>query len=226
MRKFENDQYTLEASFYWEGIQFDTLEDLVRLMKLNTDFTWDYVRWYYLDLQTDEPEYLQLLDEAEKMWHDENIKPWTAKEVFRLTNQEQKYLLFSMIGPDQIEQEMNPTLVDRQTLTKKQPRYTVEGKDGHKVTKRFSNEQLKEDLVEYQDTYELYYFDKSKLGTENNVYYVKCKDTSTDRVYYLYVDGTDERCKYDAISAIAWTMRDPEGNPFTKEDYLSIVAEA
>lgn len=226
MRKFENEEYTIEASFYWEGIQFDTLEEMIKCMKLNEDFTWEYVRWYYLDLQTEEPEYLQLLDEAEKLWNDPTVKPFTAKEVFRLVNQEQKYLLFSMIGPDQIEQEMEPTLIDSQTLVKRQPRYVVEGKDGHKVTKRFKKDDLKEDMVEYEDTYELYFFDKSKLGTEDNVYYVKCKDTSTNRQYYLYVDGTDERCKYDAVSAIAWTMRDPEGNPFTKEEYLQIVAEA
>jgi hypothetical protein len=226
MRKFENEEYTLEMSFYWDSIQFDELIDIIRLMKLNSDYTWDYVRWYFLDLQTDEKEYLDALKEAEELWNNPEVKPWTAKEVFMLSNQEQKYLLFSLIGPDQIEQEMNPTLVDSQTLVKRQPRYNVEGKDGHKVTRRFTPEQLKQDFVEYQDTYELYYFDKSKLGTENNVYYVKCKDTSTDRVYYLYVDGSDPRCQTDAISAIAWTMRDPEGNPFTREQYLTIYAEA
>lgn len=226
MRKFENDLYSIEASFYWEGIQFNSLEELIKLMKLNEDFTWDYVRWYYLDLQTDEPEYLQLLDEAEALWNDSNVKPWTAKEIFKLDNQEQKYLLFSMIGPDEIEKEMNPTLVDSQTLIKKQPRYTVEGKTGHKVTNKFKNEDLKETFVEYEDTYQLYYFDKSKLGTESNVYYVRCKDTSTERVYYIYVDGTDDRCNTDAVSAIAWTMRDPDGVPFTKEEYLQIHAEA
>lgn len=224
MRKFENEDYTMEASFYWDGIQFETLDQLVKTMKLNKDFTWEYVKDYYLDLQTDEPEYLELLKETEELWN--TTQPWTAKEVFSLTNQEQKYLLLSMIAPEQIEEEMSPVLVDRQTLTKTQPRYNVDGKTGHKVTKRFKPDQVNENLIQFEDTYELYYFDKSKLGTENDVYYVKCKDTSTDRVYYIYVDGTDPRCKTDAISAIAWTMRDPEGKPFSKEDYLNIFTEA
>ena len=226
MQKFENDEYTLEVSYHWEGIQFDNLKDMIKCIKLNKDFTWEYVRWYYLDLQTDEPEYLQQLEEAEKLWNDPNVQPFTAKEVFMLTNQEQKFLLFSMIGPDQIEKEMEPTLVDKQTLLKRQPRYNVDGKKQHKVTERFKKDMLSQNIVEYEDTYELYYFDKSKLGTDEDVFYVKCKDTSTDRIYYLYVDGTDERCKNDAVSAIAWTMRDPEGNPFTKEEYLEIFAEA
>lgn len=228
MRKFENKEkgYTIEASFYWEGIKFDTVEQMMKTIKLNPDFTWDYVRWYYLDLQTDEPEYLQLVDECEKLWHDENCKPWTAKEIFALDNQEQKYLLFSMIGADKIEEEMQPTLIDRQVLNKTQYRYDVKNKGVHKLTERFKREDLTEEEVTYEDIYELYKFDKSKLNTNNDVFYVRCKDTSTDRVYYLYVDGKDERCNSDAVSAIAWTMRDPDGVPFTKEMYLQLKSEA
>jgi hypothetical protein len=228
MRTFENEEkgYTLEASFYWDGIRWDTLEQMIKTMKLNEDFTWEYVRWYYLDLQTDEEEYLALVDECEQLWHDENVKPWTATEVFALQNQEQKYLLLSMIGADKIESEMEPTLVDRQVLTKQQPRYAVTSKGEHKLRDRFKKSELIESSTTYEDIYELYKFDKSKLETNNDVYFVKCKDTSTDRVYYIYVDGRDERCNRDAISAIAWTMRDPDGEPFTKEMYLQLKAEA
>jgi hypothetical protein len=226
MRKFENEEYTLEANFYWDGIRFETLEEMIKTIKINTDFTWEYVRDYYLDLQTNEPEYLALVEECRELWYDENVRPWTAKEIFSLQNQEQKYLLLSLIGADEIEKEMEPTLVDRKVLSKSQPRFDIKSKGSHKLTKRFKKDELIEDNITYEDIYELYKFDKSKLNTNNDVYFVKCKDTSTDRVYYIYVDGRDNRCNSDAISAIAWTMRDPDGEPFTPEMYLQLKAEA
>jgi hypothetical protein len=76
------------------------------------------------------------------------------------------------------------------------------------------------------------------LGLENNgnwvrngfLYYVKCKDTSTDREYMLWVDENGVRRandlhwsngKIDAIHAIAWTIQ----TTYHKGDILSIVRQ-
>lgn len=226
MQEVENENLKYKFQFIYEGIRLDSAEDLIKTYKLNKDITWDYIYDNYLKINVHDHEYNNLLFKLKNMWYDDYINPWNCKEVFSLNNQELKYMLLSMIGADAIEKEINPILVDRQSIRKKQPRYKVLGKNGHKVNKRFKNGDLKEDFVEYDDIYELYYFDKNVLNTDSNVYYVKCKDTSTNKIYYIYVNGDDDRCKYDAISAIAWTMRDYEGNPFTKEEYLSIFAEA
>ena len=61
------------------------------------------------------------------------------------------------------------------------------------------------------------------LLTEEDVFLVKCKDTSTDRIYHIYVDPNISGATTDAISAIASTMRTSDGKPLTKEQYIDLM---
>lgn len=100
MRRFENleENYTLEATFYWKGIQFDTVEEMMKCMKIDSDLTWEYLYENYLHMDTDEPEYFQLVEEAKTLWYDQNCTPFTIKEANKIKyNAEKKELILSEI---------------------------------------------------------------------------------------------------------------------------------
>ena len=87
------------------------------------------------------------------------------------------------------------------------------------------NADLKPYTHEFEDVYELYKVSSNLLGLEKrlwqNVYFVKCKCASSDRMYYIYVHPEAAK-NHDAIEAIAWTMR-WNGIPLTKEQYLHLM---
>lgn len=146
----------------------------------------------------------------------EDIVPMTFKEIAtEIKNLEQRRIAIGCLGLDQIVKEVNPTLMKSETLKKQTTWVTPEGK---LETKKFN------------DTYELYKVSGEmwKQGTEQNwrsseddVYYIRCKDTSTDREYLIWVDATDvartnnkdrwfsseNRNKITPIQAIAWTIQ-------------------
>lgn len=154
-------------------------------------------------------------NELEDIWED--IEPVTFKEIAQLENLEQRRVAMLNYGIDKLVKEIKPELVDKKTLKKTT---TWVSQDGQLVTKKFN------------DTYELYkvsgkYFSegiKSSWRTAEDCYYVKCKDTSTDREYFIWVDMRDvartngqgwswDIKKVNAIQAIAWTIQTdiPEG---------------
>jgi hypothetical protein len=116
------------------------------------------------------------------------------------------------LGLERLIASVNPTLVESKTIKKFTSWIDANG-----------------ELVEhsYDDTYELYsvskdYFneglsDWSKM--REDVYYVKCKDTSTDREYLIWVDAdsvctTNSGSRWETsrdyltvINAIAWTIQ-------------------
>jgi hypothetical protein len=110
------------------------------------------------------------------------------------------------LGVEEIIKSVNPVLIDKKTL-KKQTTWVNENGDL--------------DSINFNDTYELYKVDGSYFSeglpswrTVNDVYYVKCKDTSTDREYFIWVDirsvaDTNDvnRNEVNAIQAIAWTIQ-------------------
>jgi len=154
--------------------------------------------------------------ELEDIWED--IIPLTFKDIAQLENLEQRRVAMLNYGLDKLVKEIKPELVDKKTLKKTT---TWVSQDGQLVTKNFN------------DTYELYkvsgkYFSegiKSNWNrTAEDCYYVKCKDTSTDREYFIWVDMRDvartngqgwnwDIKKVNAIQAIAWTIQTdiPEG---------------
>jgi len=102
-------------------------------------------------------------------------------------------------------------LVDSQTINK---------------TTTWINENGIEETINFADTYELYkvdgeiLFPNQRWGNED-VYYVKCKDTSTDREYLIWVNPnavfrannvvkgwfSSSDADLDVINSIAWTIQ-------------------
>jgi hypothetical protein len=157
----------------------------------------------------------------EDIWND--IKPLTFKEIAQnLNNVEQRRIAIGCLGMESLVKEVKPKLIDTQTISKKT---TWVNEDGTLVD------------VPFNDTYELYEVSGESLfsGIENRsrtfpaVHYVKCKDTSTDREYLIWVDaesvyltnnpekwttmGVNYGNKITAIQSVAWTIQTnvPEG---------------
>jgi hypothetical protein len=149
------------------------------------------------------------------IWDD--IVPMTFIEIAsEITNIEQRRVAISCLGLERISQQTSPTLISSETILKKTTWVTPTG-----------------ELVEkqFEDTYNLYKVEgkKMSMGTNNRMddaYFVKFKDTSTDREYMIWVDALDvlttnnkstskmELDHINAIEAIAWTFQTkvPKGN--------------
>lgn len=163
------------------------------------------------------------IKDLEDIWND--IVPMTFKEIAtKFRNLEQRRVAMGCLGLERLVSEVKPKLIDKKTLKKQT---TWVNQKGEFITKKFN------------DTYELYKVEGKDWakGTEDNwrsptpVYYVKCKDTSTDRGYMIWIDAQsvyrtnlkeatswysssdDFGSKINAIQAIAWTIQTdiPEG---------------
>ena len=147
-----------------------------------------------------------------------NVEPITFEEISMLRNIEQRRIAIKHFGTEKLIADINPELVSAEVLNKS---LTYVGDDGISNT------------INIEDTYELYKVSAEKLfGKQGShlrdEYYVKCKDTSTDRDYIIWVDVEsvarannisvwglrDGTSKIDAIQAIAWTIQTDvkEGN--------------
>lgn len=118
-------------------------------------------------------------EELSDIWNE--IVPLSFKEIAQLDNLEQRRVGILCLGIDRLVKEVQPKLLNKKTLSK-QTTWVDEG--GELVTKKF------------KDTYELYevagkYFSenlKNNWQRVDDCYFVKCKDTSTDREYLIWVD--------------------------------------
>lgn len=148
--------------------------------------------------------------QLEEFW--DKIEPATFKEIAELQNLEQRRIGILCLGLDRLVNEVNPTLLSSETLDKTTTWITENG-----------------EVVEhkFKDTYELYevsadYFNKGLESWRKmeSAHYIKCKDTSTDRDYLIWVDlksvfETNEygsRWEFDiskinAIDCISWTIQ-------------------
>ena len=159
--------------------------------------------------------------EIKDIWND--IIPLTFKDIAEFENLEHRRVGVLCLGLERLVKEVKPVLVDRQTLKKTTTFVDVKGEV---VTKQFDG------------TYELYkvdgkYFakstDKSWQQRVEDCYFIKCKDTSTDREYFIWIEPKSVyrtncnkeigRHNYDvnkinAIQCIAWTIQTnvPVGN--------------
>lgn len=144
--------------------------------------------------------------ELSKIWP--NYNPITFKEIAEIRNVELRRVALDNYGIERLDKEVNPTLVSKETVTKKTSWIDKNGKV---------------EEFEYSDTYMLYKVDKGVMD-DTERYYLKFKDTSTNRYYLLWVDmpsvyrtnfyhWSNDFYKIDAIHAIAWTIqtRVPEG---------------
>lgn len=152
--------------------------------------------------------------ELQDIWSD--IKPLTFKEIAVEPNLEKRRLGIRLLGIENIIKDVNPKLKDKKTMKKQT---TWVNKDGELES------------INFNDTYELYevdgsYFAEGMSGWRRerveSVHYVKCKDTSTNREYYIWVDLRSvwrtnnpkknmnqelSNLKVNAIECIAWTIQ-------------------
>jgi hypothetical protein len=139
----------------------------------------------------------------------------TIQKAFTTPNLEHRRIIFNALGVEKLMAELEPELVDKQTIERINIEYDNDGSEHSKVL---------------TDTYELYKIDSEKLFSgpetinrwrstmDRNVYAVKCKDASTDREYWIYVHPDAVREEKDAITAIAWTYQMTK-QVYTKEIY-------
>ena len=148
--------------------------------------------------------------QLEDFWSD--VEPLTFKEIAQFENLEKSRIGINHLGLERLIESVKPTLVDTKTLKK---------------TTSWVNENGEFVTFDFDDTYELYKVSKDYFneglndwgGMRDDVYYVKCKDTSTDREYLIWVDITnvlrtngkptwnykdEDLC---AIESIAWTIQ-------------------
>jgi hypothetical protein len=154
------------------------------------------------------------MKEIEDFWED--IVPMTFKDIAVLfNNTEQRRVGVLCLGLERLVSEVNPKLIKSETI-KKQTTWIDENGvlQNHK----------------FNDTYELYQVDGmiwgDGLGSNvRNVHYVKCKDTSTDREYFIWINAQDVFAANDTreskwysssenysekitpIQSIAWTIQ-------------------
>ena len=142
----------------------------------------------------------------------DSIEPVTVEEAFMLENAEERRTYFDAIGIQKLFQSLDPKLLDKQVIKKSRQRW---------------DDEFKEYTYEFEDVYELYQIEGTKLYEKNRwgqipepIFAVRCWCTTTNREYWLYVpteaalgnrwwatDIEDSKSKADAIRAIAWTVR-------------------
>ncbi len=143
--------------------------------------------------------------ELSEVWDD--IIPMSFQDIAtKLTNLEQRRVAILYLGVERLQEQVNPILLSKETIRKTTTWITA---DGNIETHTFD------------DTYELFEVGAAKiregLGDKmrviNDVHYVRCKDTSTDRVYFIWVDKNGilvtndwKENSFNPISAIAWTF--------------------
>jgi len=151
------------------------------------------------------------MEQLSDFW--EEIQPLTFKEIAQLSNLEQRRIAILHLGLEKIVADVNPKLLSKKTIKKTTTWVDTNG-----------------ELVEhtFNDTYELYevsgsYFSEGLSGFRQmeNAYYVRCKDTSTDREYLIWVDvksvfstnneddwfRAEKLKQVNAIQCIAWTIQ-------------------
>lgn len=145
----------------------------------------------------------------------DSIEPVTTQEALAQPNNETRRVYFSCIGVQKLFKDLDPKLLDAQTINKKRWGWD---KDNNKVMNLFN------------DVYELYeiegkkMFERDRWNNEPNpIYAVRCWCTTTGREYWIYVPmeaaigirwfGGTQNVNPDAIRAIAWTIRIDIKNP-------------
>jgi hypothetical protein len=150
-------------------------------------------------------------EQLEDIWND--IVPLTFSEIAQLQNLEQRRIAVNHLGIDTLVKSIDAKLINTETLSK---------------TTTWINEKGVKETIEFEDTYELYQVNGEQLfgndinnwQSNNNYYYVRCKDTSTDREYLIWVKLDDVFrtngggwCNHqelpnrvNSIQAIAWTI--------------------
>lgn len=189
-----------------------TLSEALRLWKTKYE---DDFRDFEKEVIT-HPGLYDFRDFVKEMW--DSIQVVTVEDALAIPNAEIRRTYFDSIGVNKLFTQLNPILRDKQVIKKKRARW---------------NDKNTQYEHEFEDVYELYEIEGEKLFGKSDtrfsrpdpVFAVRCWCTTTNREYWLYVTAQaatgrnwlyHERTGevYDAIRAIAWTIRldvtDPE----------------
>lgn len=147
--------------------------------------------------------------ELESEW--DNIQPISFAEIAELNNLEERRVGVLCLGIERLAEQVNPTLLHKAVVKK---------------TNTIVNEKGELETYEFDDIYELFevdgeVFNKNQQNSWNRMtdcHFVKCKDTSTNREYMIWVDIASvfrtnnetrsyDRSKVNAVQAIAWTIQ-------------------
>jgi len=145
------------------------------------------------------------MKEIEDFWED--IVPMNFKDIaVSFTNTEQRRVGILCLGLEKLVSEVNPRLIKSETIKKETTWVDENGLlQNHK----------------FNDIYELYEVDGSIWGENErgwnirNVHYVKCKDTSTDREYFLWVNAQDVYSANDTRESRWYSSNENYGNLIT-----------
>ena len=141
-------------------------------------------------------------EELEDVW--DKILPLEFGDIARIENIEMRRIAFLYYDLEKLVKEVNPTLLESETIEKET---TWVNENGELVHKTFS------------DTYELYEVKAEHLfkgfSRRELFHYIKFKDTSTDREYMVWVDLDSVKStnstgrsvpEINPIQCIAWTI--------------------
>lgn len=226
-----------EQYFSIEGVNFGSMDEYVAIKKNDENYTFEEFKKDFPqgmvtpdEFECDNP-FMPPPDEYEEYYN--SIEPMGAKEAMNRykDNAEQRMVVFTIMSPAKVIQELGGTLLDSQTLTKKREYTRLKDNEIVDEKKHRSLEMYDIEEVEFPDTYELYQIDSSVMGMDSErdkvefVYILTMKDTSTERMYGLFIDPESNGVKNrDAIESIASTFMVPsvggEMRPMTKDEYL------
>jgi len=225
--------YRVERSWVIDRVSFNNIEHYLRIKKCDEENTWDQIKLYFIKTVITDVEGEVIpnpdatpLDEVKYLW--DTLQPMTALDALSLfrDNAEKRMCALKYVGAKNLVESLQAQVVDTQTITKTQWKTTLIGDyDRHEGS--IPPENIKRDQVSYDDTYTLYKIDGKQFNIDNEIFIIHCKCTTTNKDYYLFVDGEDERCNSNALSAIAYTMINPETDePCSVEEYLALKSEA
>lgn len=188
--------------FYTNGVRFEDLNIVLKIYKKQSKSLEEVLSFF------SNPQNQFKVNELYP-----SLPPITIQDAIKLSNTEQRMTALRIFSPEEIAQSLNAKVLNEQTVHKKQIRW---------------DKNLKPYEHSFEDTYTLYQISASEIGIEQrtwwispDIYFVKCKCASSDRIYYIYVPKEAAE-KQDALEAIAWTMQ-INGKPINKAQYLSLM---
>lgn len=158
----------------------------------------------------------------EDIWDD--IQPMTFIDIISrgdIQNVEQRRVAINCLGTEKFLQEVKSEIISSEFINK---------------TTIWVNSKGELETKEFVDRYELHMISQRYWSIDRegeDLYFVKCKDTSTDREYMIWIDprsvcetnnlwfgGFYDAVKYKKITAIdciAWTIQVPIAKDYIKE---------
>ena len=188
--------------YYFDSIGFNDLNLVLKLYKKQERPLEEVLSFFSL---------AKNIKKVNKIYPD--LEPIQVNEAIKIPNAEQRMVALRVFSPEEFVDKLGAKVLDTQTVNKKHIRW---------------DDNLKPYEFTFEDTYTLYQVSAKKLGLQErswwkspDIFFVKCKCASTDKLYYIYV-SPEAAEKKDALEAIAWTMQ-INGTPINKSQYLTLM---